>query len=138
MGQAHRPINSIVQNNTTRVEKLDNRSGKYRVTCNHCDVDAFIHRDNAVLNHLQICPGASQDLKNSVLRALMEKGHVENTPTVVTIDSDAENQPSSRNPAATNGGTSRKKRKTNHGITKYMIPSLTEKEENEANTTLLR
>ena len=141
---AHHPVNSLIDLHTTRTEKVLNKSGKYFVKCNHCSVDPFIHRDNKVLNHLQLCPGASQDLKNEVLRALMEKGRVANAPTVVVVESgDDEPTPSAEQPQTSRqsgkaASGAQKKRKSNSGIAQYFMPPLTEKETNEANVTLLR
>lgn len=87
----HRPVSTIVQANTIRVEKLQNKSGKYVVKRKNWDAAPFIHRDNNVLNYLQLYNGTSKDVKNKVFRALMTKGDVSKAPAIMVMDSDDKN-----------------------------------------------
>ncbi|KAJ7449769.1 hypothetical protein B0H11DRAFT_1743512, partial [Mycena galericulata] len=137
----------FLTNHFSRLEKTENRSGRYKWKCNYCgdnpnSCGASIEgRDNALPQHLadsRKCPNAPSTARAAALRFIAEKKKTSESTedtqsardtdnTIIIVDDAAETQP---NP---------KKRKAIQGtLSGFVDHAMTETQKNSADRKLLR
>ena len=71
-----RSIDALFDANFTRLDKIPNKSNRYKFECNHCTT-VIENRDNALAVHLgdpRKCPQAPADVRTEALMLLQKKG----------------------------------------------------------------
>ena len=141
---AGRPVNPFILKYFTRVDKKDNQSRRWLYDCKFGDANHGLgieHRDNTLFNHIastEKCPNATPEARREAQIALMGKGKIIISESILSAPSNPDMPTSSGLEAPSTQIVASKKRRTIGSMDQFVDRPLSSQEEADANVMFFR